>query len=173
MKEIIEDYEYSGKRIRRDSTYHLKHRIELLKKEISQLTERKEKLELSLRKEIAQITLRKEKIENLELSLNIYQLIEQKDMKEIKKLLLSIHHKKVLRILFMYYDQQESEITFLYDQFDHTFQFRAPIRANEDKMYKELIFKLRKPPIKHKTMIHLPDSEWYAKKKSIKEQGES
>ena len=150
--EIKEDYEYSGKRIHRDSTYHLKQRIELLRKEISQLTERKE---------------------NLELSLNVCQLIEQKDVKKIKKLLLSKYHKKVLQILFMYYDQQESEITFLYDQFDHTFQFRAPIRANEEKIYKELIFKLRKPPIKYKTMTHIPDSEWYAKKKSIKEQGES
>jgi hypothetical protein len=163
---IKEGYESYEKRFSRASIYDLEEQIESLRKEIYQLQRREEELEM--KKEGLKL-----RAEKLELSINIYQLIEQKDVRKIKKLLLSKFHKKVLRILFMYYDQQESEITFLYDQFDHTFQFRAPLRENEERIFEELIFKLRKPPTKHKAVTHLPDSEWYAQRKSKKEQGES
>jgi len=149
--EIKEGYESLEKRINRVAIDDLEHQIESLSEKISQLTERKEKLELSL---------------------NVYQLIEQKDVKKIKKLLLSKYHKKVLRILFMYYDQEESKIAFLYDQFDHTIQFNPSLVENEDEIFKTFISRLRKP-IKHKTMTHIPVSGWYAKRKSLREQGES
>ena len=138
---------------------------------------------LSISKIKSNIQLAKKKIEQLndehkkitnynELKQQISDCIVEENIDKIKDLLDSKYHKIVIRYLFELYDKYESKVSFLYGKFEHSCKFFPTINPNEEIVFNEFISKLLKEK-KRKHITHIPMSDWYEKRKSIKEQGES